>query len=56
MDFAAVGIVLLIFVGIPIVLLIWGVVFCLTADMLCDGVLQDRIRQWVRDKMEDENE
>lgn len=57
MDFADVGIVLLILTCIPIVILLWGVVFFLTDDMLFDGAFQYKIRQWVRDKMEDkENE
>lgn len=53
-DFADVGIVLLIMTVMPIVILLWGVVFFLTDDMLFDGAFQGKIRQWVRDKMEGE--
>lgn len=54
MDFAVIGIVLLILAVIPIVLLIWGVAFMLFDDTFCDGLFQCKIRRWVRDKMKDE--
>ena len=54
MDFDVVGKVLIIFVVTPFVLLAWGVAFMLVDDTFCGGVFQDRIKQWVRDKMEDE--
>ena len=54
MDFDVVGKVLLLLVAIPFVFLVWGVAFVLVDDTFCDGVFQNKINQWVRDKMEDE--
>lgn len=54
MDFDVVGKVLIILLVMPFVLLAWGAAFMLIDDALFGGVFQDRIKQWVRDKMEDE--
>ena len=50
MDFAVVGKVLLILAAIPIVFLVWGLVFVLVDDTFCDGVFQDRIKRWAERK------
>lgn len=54
MDFDVIGKVLLILAATPFVLLVWVVAFMLFDDTFCDGLCQCKIRQWVRDKMEDE--
>lgn len=54
MDLDVVGKVLILLMAIPFVLLLWGGALVLVDDTFCDGVFQNKIRQWVRDKMEDE--
>jgi len=52
MDFAVVSKVLLILTAIPIVFLVWGATFVLVDDTFFDGVFRNRIKRWVKNKME----
>lgn len=54
MDLDVVGKVLIILMAIPFVFFVWGVVFVLVDDTFCDGVFKNKIKQWVGDKIEDE--